>query len=96
VRASRGPGACRTRPWAHQRPSPGSCAPPCLPSLRRGRATVADLAEAEFASGRGTERLLRVARTIADLDGAVGVDVAHLEEAAWYRSPILKQAALAS
>jgi magnesium chelatase family protein len=57
---------------------------------------VADLAEAEFASGRGTERLLRVARTIADLDGAVGVDVAHLEEAAWYRSPILKQAALAS
>ena len=57
---------------------------------------VADLAEAEFATGRGTERLLRVARTIADLDGSIGVDVAHIEEAAWYRSPILKQAALAS
>jgi magnesium chelatase family protein len=57
---------------------------------------VADLADAEFASGRGTERLLRVARTIADLDGAVAVDVAHIEEAAWYRSPILKHAALAS
>ncbi len=57
---------------------------------------IADLAEAELASGRGTERLLRVARTIADLDGATGVDVPHIEEAAWYRSPILKHAALAS
>ena len=57
---------------------------------------VADLAEAEFASGRGTERLLRVARTIADLDGAIAVEVAHIEEAAWYRSPIMKHTALAS
>jgi predicted ATPase with chaperone activity len=57
---------------------------------------VADLAEAEFASGRGTERLLRVARTIADLDGAVAVKMGHLEEAAWYRSPLRKHAALAS
>jgi magnesium chelatase family protein len=57
---------------------------------------VADLAEAEFASGRGTERLLRVARTIADLAGAVAVEVTHIEEAAWYRSPIVKHAALAS
>jgi magnesium chelatase family protein len=57
---------------------------------------VADLAEAELASGRGTERLLRVARTIADLDGKTGVEVAHIEEAAWYRSPLLKHAALAS
>jgi magnesium chelatase family protein len=57
---------------------------------------VADLAEAELASGRGTERLLRVARTIADLDDAASVEVRHIEEAAWYRSPILKHAALAS
>ena len=57
---------------------------------------VADLAEAELASGRGTERLLRVARTIADLDGKIGVEVPHIEEAAWYRSPMLKHAALAS
>ncbi len=49
---------------------------------------VTELAEAEFASGRGTERLLRVARTIADLEGATAVEAAHLEEAAWYRSPI--------
>jgi magnesium chelatase family protein len=57
---------------------------------------VADLAEAELASGRGTERLLRVARTIADLDDAASVEVRHIEEAAWYRSPILKHTALAS
>jgi magnesium chelatase family protein len=57
---------------------------------------VADLAEAEFASGRGTERLLRVARTIADLDRSPAVESGHLEEAAWYRSPLLEHAALAS
>lgn len=44
------------------------------------------LAELEGASGRGTERLLRVARTIADLAGESAVTVSHLDEAAWYRS----------
>ena len=44
------------------------------------------LAELERASGRGTERLLRVARTIADLAGAEMLAVEHLDEAAWYRS----------
>jgi magnesium chelatase family protein len=62
------------------------------PTSRR----IGDLADADFASARGTERLLRVARTIADLEGAVGVEIAHIEEAAWYRSPILQYAALAS
>ena len=50
-------------------------------------ARVVVLAEDELASGRGTERLLRVARTIADLDGSMAVEPAHLDEAAWYRSP---------
>ena len=31
---------------------------------------LADLADAELLSGRGTERLLRVARTVADLAGS--------------------------
>jgi len=57
---------------------------------------LADLAETELASGRGTERLLRVARTIADLDGSMAVEPPHLDEAAWYRSPPLTRAALAS
>ena len=37
--------------------------------------------------GRGTERLLRVARTIADLEGADAVTTEHLDEAARFRAP---------
>jgi magnesium chelatase family protein len=50
------------------------------------RRHVQVLAELERASGRGLERLLRVARTIADLAGADVVSVDHLDEAAWFRS----------
>lgn len=46
-----------------------------------------ELAEMERLSGRGTERLLRVARTIADLAAVPVVGSEHLEEAASYRSP---------
>jgi magnesium chelatase family protein len=53
-----------------------------VPARRR----AIDLVEAEAASGRGTERLLRVARTIADLDGSEAVTVAHLDEASWFRA----------
>jgi magnesium chelatase family protein len=45
------------------------------------------LAEREELSGRGTERLLRVARTIADLEGLDEVTEGHLAEAARYRAP---------
>ena len=45
------------------------------------------LSELEGLSARGTERLLRVARTIADLAEAESVDGTCLEEAARYRSP---------
>jgi magnesium chelatase family protein len=48
---------------------------------------LADLADAERLSGRGTERLLRVARTVADLDGSDAVEIDHLEEAARWRPP---------
>jgi len=66
-----------------------------LSSLATAR--VVALAEDELASGRGTERLLRVARTIADLDGSIVVELSHLDEAAWYRSPASRAAeALAS
>jgi magnesium chelatase family protein len=46
-----------------------------------------ELADLEGLSGRGTERLLRVARTIADLAAADVVASDHLEEAARFRSP---------
>ncbi len=45
------------------------------------------LADLESLSGRGTERVLRVARTIADLAGSSAVEPDHLDEAARFRSP---------
>lgn len=61
------------------------------------RRWVADRADADGASGRGTERMLRVARTVADLAGAERVEIEHLDEASWYRSPlVLAGRALAS
>jgi magnesium chelatase family protein len=51
------------------------------------------LADLERASGRGTERLLRVARTIADLAGDDAVRTEHLDEAAWFRPADLRLAA---
>jgi magnesium chelatase family protein len=57
------------------------------------RHALVGLAEMERASGRGTERILRVARTIADLAGSAVVRPAHLEEAAWYRPADLRLAA---
>jgi magnesium chelatase family protein len=46
------------------------------------------LATLERLSGRSTERLLRVARTIADLAGEDAVGPAALEEAARFRTPL--------
>jgi magnesium chelatase family protein len=54
------------------------------PAVRR-RAVA--LAETEGLSGRGTDRLLRVARTIADLAGSPAVESDHVEEAARWRAP---------
>jgi magnesium chelatase family protein len=54
---------------------------------------LVQLADLERASGRGTERLLRVARTIADLAGDEIVRDAHLDEAAWFRPADLRLAA---
>jgi magnesium chelatase family protein len=54
---------------------------------RQAATRAVELAELEGLSARGTERLLRVARTIADLAGAAAVGCEALEEAARYRSP---------
>jgi magnesium chelatase family protein len=50
------------------------------------------LAEREGLSGRGVDRLLRVARTIADLGGDEGVAPEHLDEAARFRAPVDRMA----
>ena len=50
------------------------------------------LADLEALTGRGTERILRVARTIADLAGEARVAVEHLDEATRFRSPAARLA----
>ena len=60
---------------------------------RAAQHRVVHLAELERASGRGTERILRVARTIADLAGEGTVREDHLDEAAWYRPADIRLAA---
>jgi magnesium chelatase family protein len=52
------------------------------------------LAELEGWSARGIERLLRVARTVADLAGSDTVEGRHLDEAARFRSPSWQRAGL--
>jgi magnesium chelatase family protein len=52
---------------------------------RREEALVASISAAAGLSARGVGRLLRVARTIADLDGCTTVGHEHLEEAARFR-----------
>lgn len=56
-----------------------------LDATAAGRAVL--LAEREGLSGRGTDRLLRVARTIADLADRGAVSVGDLDEAARFRVP---------
>lgn len=51
----------------------------------RGRALLAQAAEAGRISARGWTRTLRLARTIADLEGAASVQRVHVAEALAYR-----------
>jgi magnesium chelatase family protein len=50
------------------------------------RSRVVSLADGLDLSARGVERLLRAARTIADLDGSEVVQRAHLDEAGRFRA----------
>jgi magnesium chelatase family protein len=52
------------------------------------------LAELEGWSARGIERLLRVARTVADLAASDVVEAQHLDEAARFRSPSWRRGGL--
>jgi magnesium chelatase family protein len=51
-----------------------------------GLKLLRDAAEAMRLSARGYHRVLRVARTLADLDGAENVGRIHLAEALSYRA----------
>ena len=87
------------RAVALARPSGASTAgSPVVPCAKRAARPPAErrivaLADLERASGRGTERFLRVARTIADLAGDCAVEEDHLDEAAWFRPADMRLAA---
>jgi len=51
-----------------------------------GMALLRDAADAMRLSARGYHRVLRVARTLADLDGAEKIGRLHLAEALSYRA----------
>ena len=65
---------------------------PLLESVARpdsaGQKLIGEAADAMRLSARGYHRVLRVARTLADLDGAAQVSRVHLAEALSYRSSI--------
>ena len=53
---------------------------------KAGLALLRDAADAMRLSARGYHRVLRVARTLADLDGAEAVGRVHLAESLSYRA----------
>ena len=71
------------------------CAGPLLEEIaapdRSGTGLLREAADALRLSARGYHRTLRVARTLADLDGAEQVARVHIAEALSYRGETLKQ-----
>jgi magnesium chelatase family protein len=65
-------------------------------TVRLGAAAIEHLhvaADTGALSGRGHDRVLRVARTIADLEGVAEVSVEHVDEALGYRADAFAEAA---
>jgi magnesium chelatase family protein len=57
--------------------------------------TLSDAADRVALSGRGFDRVLRVARTVADLAGSIAVDAEHVAEALAFRATAVDEVARA-
>jgi magnesium chelatase family protein len=86
---------CAARRRQAERLGDGRCNADLNPAeLRRvkmeapARALLADQHRVLSLSGRGHDRVLRVARTIADLAGSKAIDEGHMQEALGLRRPV--------
>jgi magnesium chelatase family protein len=73
----------------------GACSDIAAPDLA-GRTLLREAADALGLSARGYHRTLRVARTLADLDGEARVACIHIAEALSYRGETLRRAQAAA
>ena len=78
-------GACRGAPGLRQRAPGGRSARPALPARAEASRFLQGAAVRLGWSARGFHRVLRIARTIADLAASLEIDAAHLGEAIQYR-----------
>ena len=89
ARERAGRALCGARPRRHVRTNAQAPAPVLEEVAQldaRGLTLLRDAADAMRLSARGYHRVLRVARTLADLDGAEKVGRVHLAEALSYRA----------
>ena len=77
-------------PFASNGRVPGRWLARHTPIAPEARELLATAAERLGLSARGYHRVLRVARTIADLDGAEGIEAAAAAEALCYRPPLAR------
>ena len=75
-----------TGPGRDEQPDEPAAAAQVLPARQRSAGTVADGDGGAGAVGPAHDRILRMARTIADLDGSPQIRTEHLSEAIGYRS----------
>jgi magnesium chelatase family protein len=75
--------------------APASCVESVLDAAPAGMTLLREAAERMRLSARGFHRVLKLARTLADLDGCGGVGRAHIAEALSYRANSERMAAAA-
>ena len=71
--------------WTCNAHLPGPLARKHVSMTSEAEQLLGEAVDASALSGRGFDRVIKVARTVADLEGVTGVDVVHIAEALSYR-----------